>query len=207
LSDAALAGIRRRNRRGALRPGLDVRLCAALSRCCTHGACRVRVSVPGKMEVTQCHHLPRIKTFRGARQNGKLHSVTICRELGHSHQIITSEHGGTDRRRKWRHPGCVVAGLRRCCRAREHPRPVQHTPGVNYGALKPCPASRTKTLSDPAFAASLTAPGAPPNASRPVQLGGGGRNADAVFICASKRSRKVTPCHYLPRTKTYRSTH
>src|SRR5262249_53220817 len=35
---------------------------------------------------------------------------------------------------------------------------VQHTPGVNYGALMPCPASRTKTLSDPAFAASSTAP-------------------------------------------------
>ena len=32
----------------------------------------------------------------GARQNGNLHRVTICRELGHSHQIITSEHGGTD---------------------------------------------------------------------------------------------------------------
>jgi hypothetical protein len=31
---------------GALRPGLDLRWCAALSRCCTHGACRVRVSVP-----------------------------------------------------------------------------------------------------------------------------------------------------------------
>ena len=51
LSDAALAGVsRRRNRRGALRPGLDLRRCAALSRCCTHGARRVRVSVPGKME-------------------------------------------------------------------------------------------------------------------------------------------------------------
>ena len=35
---------------GALRPGLDLRLCAASSRCCTHGACKVRVSVPGKME-------------------------------------------------------------------------------------------------------------------------------------------------------------
>ena len=32
----------------------------------------------------------------------KLTSVTICRELRHSAQIIKSEHGGTDRRRNMR---------------------------------------------------------------------------------------------------------
>ena len=34
-------------------------------------------------------------------QIGNLHRVTICRELKHSHQIITSEHVGTDRRRNY----------------------------------------------------------------------------------------------------------
>jgi hypothetical protein len=38
-------------------------------------------------------------------QIGKCTSVTICRELKHSHQIIKSEHSGTDRLRKTRTTG------------------------------------------------------------------------------------------------------
>ena len=48
------------------------------------------------------------------RAVGKLTSVTICRELKHSDQTITSEHGGTDRRRKNRllFASCKLVGSR-----------------------------------------------------------------------------------------------
>ena len=39
---------------------------------------------------------------RSSPSSRKLTSVTICRELRHSAQIIKSEHGGTDRRRNMR---------------------------------------------------------------------------------------------------------
>ena len=58
------------------------------------------------------------------RAVGKLTSVTICRELKHSDQTITSEHGGTDRRRKNR---LLFAS---CTRRRTTTRPVQRGGGV-----------------------------------------------------------------------------
>ena len=56
-----------------------------------------------------------------ARAAGKLHGVTIRRELRHSDQINKSEHAGTDRLRKY------ALFFREIYEeaGRDHPRPVQ----------------------------------------------------------------------------------
>ena len=200
-----------------------------------------------------------------------LNRVTICRELRHTDQLISLITVGQidGKKRTGRRlgsnepsPACPVprgiefaprpASMRvmnagHSCRDPS----VRQTRGILFMNLRMKSNSRTSDCVEISFFRREPSPVCP--------AGGWGRNADALFICASKRlqtmdlrtdvdrdagaldqcatvqrlrrsrnemrptrpralvpaapaiafpsSRKVTPCHHLPRTKTYRSTH
>ena len=88
LSDAALAGYSAKKSSGRAKTGIGFA-----------PVCRVVALL----------HARRLQGAGvGARQNGKLHRVTIYRELTHSDQTIKAEHVGTDPRRKNRCPRAFV---------------------------------------------------------------------------------------------------
>ena len=120
----------------------------------------------------------------GARQNGKLHGVTICRELGHSHQIITSEHGDTDRRRKNR----LLFARKALLQARPMtPRPVQHGAGSHRAHTLPRDPVSACLPAD-TFTSVHRFKGSIQMTPRPVQHGAGSHRAhtlprDPVSAC------------------------
>ena len=88
------------------------------------GQLRELVSCPASRRRLLCFRRTRTHAINAA----PLLCVIIRHQLRHSDQIIKSEHSGTDRQR------IFPLGRTPLPFARDHPRPVHHTPGVNCGS-------------------------------------------------------------------------
>ena len=114
------------------------------------------------------------------RQNkAGLHRVTICRELRHSDEIIKSEHGGTDPWQKERLGGVLALCARPspACPAWGEDRNAADTPCGEAATVKRCAAIGNKKG----------------RLGRALSM-------SAALAISSPSSRKITPCHRLPRT-------
>ena len=142
----------------------------------------LRETTPGLSNRIGCRRavFVRARVVALVRQNkAGSHRVTICRELRHSDEIIKSEHGGTDPWQKERLGGVLALCARPspACPAWGEDRNAADTPCGEAATVKRCAAIGNKKG----------------RLGRALSM-------SAALAISSPSSRKITPCHRLPRT-------